>query len=193
MPFIEMSTTYDKMDLLNQHQLSGKKGPGQAVNNMTALAPVVGGEPIYTAQFCPSDPDSFSGKTVDGKNLGMWGYHNNRRTGGRCYDVSLGPLGFPAATPDCPNGSTASWCRAASNWWNSASQPIYSVKATPGVFNWSYEFECEFKDITSKSILSYAAPKSIIIIWYLEVITNSQIIRIEKDKLPNGLSLDDLD
>ncbi len=148
MPFIEMSTTYDKMDLLNQHQLSGTKGPGQAVNNMTALAPVVGGEPIYTAQFCPSDPDSFSGKTVDGKNLGMWGYHNNRRTGGRCYDVSLGPLGFPAATPDCPNGSTASWCRAAANWWNSSSQPIYSVKATPGVFNWSYEFECEFKDIT---------------------------------------------
>jgi len=62
MPFIEMSTVYDKMDLTNQHQLSGTKAPGQAVNNMTALAPVVRGEPIYTAQFCPSDPDSFSGE-----------------------------------------------------------------------------------------------------------------------------------
>ena len=144
MPFIEMSTVYDKMDLLNQHQLSGTKAPGQAVNNMTALAPVVGGEPIYTAQFCPSDPDSFSGKTVDGKNLGMWGYHDNRRTGGRCYDVSLGPTGFPSSPPDC----SAAWCRVANNWWNAGSRPVNDITATPGVFNWSYDFQCKFKDIT---------------------------------------------
>ena len=38
------------------------------------------------------------------ENFGGWAINNNRRSGGRCYDVSLGPIGFPAATPDCPNG-----------------------------------------------------------------------------------------
>ena len=148
MPFIEMSTVYNKLDL-SKHQLDGTGG---ANSNWQLLAPSFQGNPIYTAQFCPSDPDSFIGKTVDGKYLGGWGINNNRRSGGRCYDVSLGPTGFPAQTPDCPN-AIAAWCRTASNWWNSSGtgnnpKKLSSAQATPGVFNWSYEFECEFKDIT---------------------------------------------
>tara|TARA_Y100000385_G_scaffold273100_1_gene314637 strand:+ start:193 stop:1221 length:1029 start_codon:yes stop_codon:yes gene_type:complete len=144
MPFIEMSTVYDQLDL-SKGQLDGTGGQN---SNWWKLAPVTQGNPIYTAQFCPSDPDSFAGRTVDGKYFGGYGINNNRRSGGRCYDVSLGPIGFPAATPDCPNGSTASWCRANSNWWASGGSPVREISSTPGVFNWSFEFKCEFKDIT---------------------------------------------
>ena len=148
MPFIEMSSVYDNLDL-SENQLSGNVG---TPSNWVALAPSVRGNPIYTAQFCPSDPDAFSGQTVDGKYLGGWGINNNRRSGGRSYDVSLGPTGFPANTPDCPN-AIAAWCRTAWNWWNSSGtgnnpKKLFSVQATPGVFNWSYEFKCKFKDIT---------------------------------------------
>ena len=144
MPFIEMSTVYDQLDL-TKSQLDGTGGQN---SNWWKLAPVNQGNPIYTAQFCPSDPDSFAGRTVDGKYFGGYAINNNRRSGGRCYDVSLGPIGFPAATPDCPNGQTASWCRANSNWWASGSNPVREISSTPGVFNWSFEFKCEFKDIT---------------------------------------------
>ncbi|MDB4475885.1 DUF1559 domain-containing protein [Pirellulales bacterium] len=144
MPFIEMSTVYDQLDL-SENQLSGNVGNP---SNWVALAPNFQGNPIYTAQFCPSDPDSFAGRTVDGKYFGGRATNSNRRSGGRCYDVSLGPVGFPAATPDCPNGATAAWCRANSNWWASIGSPVREVTSTPGVFNFSFEFKCEFKDIT---------------------------------------------
>ena len=90
MPFIEMSTVYDQLDL-SKSQLDGTGGQN---SNWWKLAPVTQGNPIYTAQFCPSDPDSFAGRTVDGKYFGGYGINNNRRSGGRCYDVSLGPIGF---------------------------------------------------------------------------------------------------
>ena len=84
MPFIEMSTVYDQLDL-SENQLSGNVGNP---SNWVALAPNFQGNPIYTAQFCPSDPDSFAGRTVDGKYFGGRATNSNRRSGGRCYDVS---------------------------------------------------------------------------------------------------------
>ena len=71
MPFIEMSTVYDKLDL-TKHQLDGTGGANNS--NWQTLAPNFQGNPIYTAQFCPSDPDSFAGRTVDGKSLGWVGH-----------------------------------------------------------------------------------------------------------------------
>ena len=58
MPFIEMSTVYGKLDL-SKHQLDGTGG---ANSNWQTLAPNFQGNPIYTAQFCPSDPDSLLGE-----------------------------------------------------------------------------------------------------------------------------------
>ena len=89
MPFLEMGTVFDQLDLGTVNQTSGKKQPGQSVSNWVALAPVVQGDPIYTAQFCPSNPYAFSGQMLDGSYN-----NNNRRHGGRCYDVSLGPSPF---------------------------------------------------------------------------------------------------
>jgi hypothetical protein len=142
MPFIEMSTTYDQLNT-SENQLSGTGG---ANSNWATLAPNVRGAPIYTAQFCPSNPKSFTGETNAGTYLGGWGINNNRRSGGRCYDISLGPSAFPSKPPDC--ASQNSYCSRSGNWWGAGGTlKVSSEKATPGIFNWSFEFPCEFKDI----------------------------------------------
>ncbi len=141
MPFLEMGTTFDKLDLGTVNQTSGTKQAGQSVSNWVALAPVVQGDPIYTAQFCPSNPYAFSGQMLDGSYN-----NNNRRHGGRCYDVSLGPSPFPSRPPDC--ASANSFCNYHPNWWNSNNKPISDLKSTPGIFNWAFPFACEFRQIT---------------------------------------------
>ena len=141
MPFLEMGTTFDKLDLGTVNQTSGTKQAGQSVSNWVALAPVVQGDPIYTAQFCPSNPYAFSGQMLDGSYN-----NNNRRHGGRCYDVSLGPSPFPTRPPDC--ASANSFCNYHPNWWNSNNKPISDLKSTPGIFNWAFPFACEFRQIT---------------------------------------------
>ena len=141
MPFIEMSTTFDKLDLGTVAQTSGTKQPGQSVSNWTALAPVNKADPIYTAQFCPSNPFAFSGQMLDGSYN-----NNNKRHGGRHYDVCLGPSGFPSRPPDC--AANNSYCNAHPNWWQPNTRPISQMKSTPGVFNWAFDFPCEFKFIT---------------------------------------------
>ena len=142
MPFLEMSTTFDKMDLGTVAQTSGTKQSGQSVSNWTALAPVNQADPIYTAQFCPSNPFAFSGQMLDGTYI----TNNNKRHGGRCYDVCLGPSGFPSRPPDC--ASANSYCNVHGNWWNANTKPVRDLKSTPGVFNWAFDFPCEFKFIT---------------------------------------------
>ena len=141
MPFLEMSTTFDKMDLGTVPQTSGTKQPGQSVSNWAALAPVNQADPIYTAQFCPSNPFAFSGQMLDGTYN-----NNNKRHGGRCYDVCLGPSGFPSKPPDC--ASANSYCNVNPNWWHADKNPVKDLKSTPGVFNWAFDFPCEFKFIT---------------------------------------------
>ncbi len=142
MPFIEMGTTFDKLDLGTVPQTSGTKQSGQSVSNWNALAPVNQADPIYTAQFCPSNPFAFNGQMLDGSYHG----NNNKRHGGRHYDVCLGPSGFPSRPPDC--AANNSYCNAHPNWWYSNNKPVSEMKSTPGVFNWAFDFPCEFKFIT---------------------------------------------
>ena len=142
MPFLEMSPTFDGLDLGTVNQTSGTKQSGQSVSNWNVLAPVNQADPIYTAQFCPSNPFSFNGQMLDGSYHG----NNNKRHGGRCYDVNLGPSGFPSKPPDC--ASANSFCNYHPNWWYSNNKPVSTLKSTPGVFNWAFPFPCEFKYIT---------------------------------------------
>ena len=142
MPFIEMGTTFDKLDLGTVPQTSGTKQSGQSISNWNALAPVNQADPVYTAQFCPSNPFAFSGQMLDGSYHG----NNNKRWGGRHYDVCLGPSGFPSRPPDC--AANNSYCNAHPNWWYSNNKPVSEMKSTPGVFNWAFDFPCEFKYIT---------------------------------------------
>ena len=72
--------------------------------------------------------------------------NNNRRHGGRCYDISLGLSPFPSRPAAC--ASTNSFCNYHPNWWNSNKKPISDLKSTPGVFNWALPFACEFRQIT---------------------------------------------
>ena len=49
MPFLEMGTVFDQLDLGTVSQTSGKKQSGQSASNWVAIAPVVQGDLIYTA------------------------------------------------------------------------------------------------------------------------------------------------
>ena len=142
MPFLEMSDIFDKLDLGTVSQTSGTKQSGQSVANWNALAPVNRAGPLYKAQLCPSNPYAFTGEMLDGSYHG----NNNKRHGGRHYDVCLGPSGFPSKPPDC--AANNSYCNAHPNWWYANTNPVSAVKSTPGVFNWAFNFPCDFKYIT---------------------------------------------
>lgn len=135
MPFLERNDIYDQLDL-SQDQIASA--------NLQVLAPNVGGDPIHTEWYCPSNPEAFTGLLRNGSYLGGSGADGNRRTGGRCYDISLGPSGFPGNTPDCPGGNA--WC-CVGNWWAAGNGNVNAITSTPGIANWSYEWGCRFRDI----------------------------------------------
>lgn len=136
MPFLERNDVYNQLDL-TQNQIASV--------NLQKLAPVVGGDPIHTEWYCPSNPESFTGLMNNGSwYLGGGSVDGNRRTGGRCYDISLGPSGFPGNTPDCPGGNP--WC-VVGNWWAAGNGNVNALSSTPGIANWSYEWGCRFRDI----------------------------------------------
>ena len=96
-----MGIVFDQLDLGTCLRQAVKNSLVR-VFQLVAIAPVVQGDPIYTAQFCPSNP-YVSGQMLDGSYN-----NNNRKVCGRCYDVSLGPSGFPSRPPDC--ASANSYC-----------------------------------------------------------------------------------
>ena len=142
MPFLELSQVFDKLDLGTVNQTSGAKQTGQSVSNWNALAPANQAPPIYKDQLCPSNPYAMSGQMLDESYHG----NNNKRHGGRHYDVCLGPSGFPSRPPDCAKNN--SYCNAHPNWWYANNNSVSHRKSTPGIFNWSFDFPCTFEYIT---------------------------------------------
>jgi prepilin-type N-terminal cleavage/methylation domain-containing protein len=142
MPFLELSSVFDKLDLGTVSQTSGTKQSGQSVSNWTALAPANQAPPMYKDQLCPSNPYAMSGQMVDESYHG----NNNKRHGGRHYDVCLGPSGFPSRPPDCAQNN--SYCNAHPNWWYANNKPVTDRKSTPGIFNWAFDFPCTFEYVT---------------------------------------------
>jgi len=134
MPFLEMSTIYDQLDLETRNQTNGPNASVLAPNNQS---------PQYTVQFCPSNPFAFEGKWINGRSYAS----DTRRWGGRCYDFNLGPSAFPSLPPDC--AQKRSFCNARNTWHGATVLgDALDNRATPGIFNWRVDFPCKFSFVT---------------------------------------------
>jgi prepilin-type N-terminal cleavage/methylation domain-containing protein len=146
MPFLEMNDKFDKIDPA-MDILDSNTSPATGTSNWAQTSVHKSQGPYYTAQFCPSNPNSSTGKTFDGTtNLGGAGTNPNRVCGGRSYDMNLGPQSMPTPCTDCSAGYP-SYCAAYGNC-HYADTSGNSIKATPGIANPLYAVEIKFNEIT---------------------------------------------
>jgi len=147
MPFLEKTALFDSID----HDTAPWAG---ASGNWGALSVPAGSTHKYPEQVCPSDPDAATGVLLNSSNRimadGGGNGNPNRSTGGRCYDVSLGPQACPTKPADCPSAN--SYCNVHGNWWypNQAgsNRNGLELQSTPGVFNPMFNVKMPFKNIT---------------------------------------------
>jgi prepilin-type N-terminal cleavage/methylation domain-containing protein/prepilin-type processing-associated H-X9-DG protein len=132
MPFIEMGTVYNQLDLkqdlqtfaANSAALQGKRMP---------------------AQECPSNPHATRLQMVnkDSRSGAFdWdGWYGISKTPVECYAVCAGPSRYDNPGYDCP--TSPSYCRAANaDFSNPTSSNV------PGMFSPNAPFQCRFKDVT---------------------------------------------
>lgn len=147
MPFLEKTNLYDSIDPSQPPWHGG-------VGNWGALSVPAGSTHKYQEQVCPSDPDAATGVLLNSTNRimadGGGAGNPNRSSGGRCYDVSLGPQACPTKPADCPSAN--SYCNVHGNWWypNQANtnRNGLELQSTPGVFNPMFNVQMPFKNIT---------------------------------------------
>lgn len=144
MPFLEQNTLFDSIDH-TQSPWHGGSG------NWGALSVNTGSTHKIPEQICPSDPDAATGKLLVGANYimadGPGTGNANKTSGGRCYDVCLGPASCPTKPADCPSAN--SYCNTNGNWWypNAAGRTGVELQSTPGIFNPHYNIAMTFQRI----------------------------------------------
>jgi hypothetical protein len=144
MPYLEKTDLYDRID---QTQNSA-----WAVPNWGALSVNSGEVHKYPEQVCPSNPEAAFGRLEGSTNFimadGGGSGNANKTSGGKCYDVCLGPQCAPNKPADCPSAN--SYCNVGSNWWqgHSNGNSGFELRSTPGIFNPLFDVKMEFQMIT---------------------------------------------
>ena len=154
MPFLEKNDLFDRIDT-NSTPWAGSSG------NWGLLSVDAGGSHKYQEQVCPSNPFAATGELLNsgGKYImadGGGSGNPNYSSGGRCYDVCLGPQCAPTMPADCPSAN--SYCNVRANWWrpNDAGKTGFEEESTPGIFNPQFDVKMPFEAITDGMSSTFA-------------------------------------